>query len=82
MGALKSAIFRKLPFWANLVKKNQNCRFKLKFGNCNLGHNILELDSVLVQIRLNTSKTKRDIWCSKLGIRIGHSLAPSFPFRN
>ena len=23
---------QKNPFWANLVKKNQNCQFKLKFG--------------------------------------------------
>ena len=29
--------------------------------NYNLGHNILELYNVLVQIRLTTSKTKRDI---------------------
>ena len=27
----------------------------------NLGHNIMELYNVLVQIRLTTSKTKRDI---------------------
>ena len=27
----------------------------------NLGHNILELYKVLVQIRLTTSKTKRDV---------------------
>ena len=35
----------------------------------NLGHNILELYNVLIQARLNTSKMKRDIWYSKLGIR-------------
>ena len=29
--------------------------------NYNFGHNILELYNVLVQIRLTTSKTKRDI---------------------
>ena len=29
--------------------------------NYNLGHNIMELYNVLVQIRLTTSKTKRDI---------------------
>ena len=38
--------------------------------NYNLGHNILELYNVLVQIRLTTSKTKRDIKYSKLGIRV------------
>ena len=27
----------------------------------NHGHNILELDNVLIQTRLTTSKTKRDI---------------------
>ena len=32
------------------------------YGNIyNLGHNILKLYNVLVQIRLTTSKTKRDI---------------------
>ena len=35
----------------------------------NLGHNILELYNDLVQIRLSTSKTKRDILQTcKLGI--------------
>ena len=38
--------------------------------NYNLGHIILELYNVLIQIRLTTSKTKRDIWYSKLGIRV------------
>ena len=33
----------------------------LNFTICNLGHNILELCNVLVQIQLTTSKTKRDI---------------------
>ena len=33
----------------------------MKFGTYNLGHNILELYNVVVQIRLTTSKTKRDI---------------------
>ena len=36
----------------------------------NLGHNILELYNVLVQIRLTTSKTKRGIQYSKIGIRV------------
>ena len=36
--------------------------------NYNLGHNILELYNVLAQIRLITSKTKRDIEYSELGI--------------
>ena len=33
----------------------------MKFGTYNPGHNILELYNVVVQIRLTTSKTKRDI---------------------
>ena len=36
----------------------------------NLDHNILELYIVLVQIQLTTSKTKRDIYYTKLGIRV------------
>ena len=36
----------------------------------NLDHNILELYNVLVQIQLTTSKTKRDIYYTKLGIRV------------
>ena len=27
-----SVLEQKNPFWANLVKKNQNCQFKLKVG--------------------------------------------------
>ena len=38
--------------------------------NYNIGHNVLELYNVLVQIRFTTSKTKRDIQYSKLGIRV------------
>ena len=41
----------------------------------NLGHNILELYNVLVKIRLTTSKTKRDIQYSKLGIRVTSRIA-------
>ena len=41
--------------------KNQSFWFKLKFGTYNVGHNILELCNILVQIRLTTSKMKRDI---------------------
>ena len=41
----------------------------------NLGHNILKLCNVLVQIRLTTSKTKRDIQYSKLGIRAASRIA-------
>ena len=39
-----SALDQKHPFWANLVKKNQNCQFKLKFGietNSNVQHSIV-----------------------------------------
>ena len=34
----------------------------------NLGYNILELYNVLVQIRLTTTKTKRDVMSSKIGL--------------
>ena len=40
-----------------------------------LGHNILELYNVLVQIRLITSKTKRGIQYSKLSIRVASQVA-------
>ena len=36
----------------------------------NFDHSILELYNVLIQTRLTTSKTKRDIQYSKLGIRV------------
>ena len=41
----------------------------------NLGHNILELYNVLIQTRLTTSKTKRDIQYSKLGIQVASRVA-------
>ena len=41
----------------------------------NLGHNILYLYNVLVQIQLTTSKTKRDIYYSKLDIRVASGVA-------
>ena len=42
----------------------------------NLGHNILELYNDLVQIRLSTSKTKRDILQTcKLGIWVASQFA-------
>ena len=41
----------------------------------NLGHNILELYNVLMQIRLNTIKTKRNIYYNKLGIRVAFWVA-------
>ena len=31
----------------------QNCLLKVKFGTYNLGHNILELYNVLVQVRFH-----------------------------
>ena len=40
-----------------------------------LGHNIFELYNVLVQIQLTTSKTKRDIYYSKLSIRVASRVA-------
>ena len=47
---------------------------KRRFSD-NLGHNILELYNVLMQIRLTTSKMKRDIQYSKLGIRVASRVA-------
>ena len=43
--------------------------------NYNLGHNILELYNVLAQIRLTTSKTKRGIEYSELGIQVASRIA-------
>ena len=44
-------------------------------SNYNLGHNILELYNVLIQTRLTTSKTKRDIQYRKLGIQVASRVA-------
>ena len=41
----------------------------------NLVHNIFELYNVLIQTRLTTSKTKRDILYSKLGTRVASQVA-------
>ena len=44
-------------------------RAKTKFSD-NLGHNILEIYNILVQVRFTTCKTKLYIYYSKLGIRV------------
>ena len=49
----------------SIFSRNSNHRWKcgeqnIKFSG-KLGHNILELYNVLIQTRLTTSKTKRDI---------------------
>ena len=49
-----------------------------KISNYNLVHNILELYNVLVQIRLIASKTKCDIYYSKLGVRVVSKVAERF----
>ena len=41
----------------------------------NLDHNILELYNALVQIRLTTSKAKRDIYYSKLSRTVASRVA-------
>ena len=41
----------------------------------NLGHNTLEIYNVLVQIRLTSSKIKRDIYCCKRGTRVASRVA-------
>ena len=45
----------------------------------NLGHNILELYNILVQVRFTTSKTKLDIWDRKLSIRVASRVAEQRP---
>ena len=55
MSLLKPKSLKGLRDSKNLLKY-QSC--KISF---NLGHNILEIYNVLIQIRLTTSKTKRDI---------------------
>ena len=40
----------------------------------NLGHNILELYNGLIQTRLTTSKTKRDIYIANLVYKLPHEL--------
>ena len=47
--------------------------WKMRLGDYSLDH-ILEF-YVLVEIRLSTSKTKRDIWYSKFGIRVASRVA-------
>ena len=42
----------------------------MKSISCNPVHNILELYSVLVQVRCATSKAKLDLYYNKLGIRV------------
>ena len=49
--------------------------YTVKIKNYHLGHNILELYNVLVEIRLTKSKTKRDIKYSKLGIQAASRVA-------
>ena len=49
-------------------------RVKRKFSD-NHGHNILGLDNVLIQTRLTTNKTKRNIQYTKLGITIASRVA-------
>ena len=43
--------------------------YRLNIVNCNPGHNISKLYNILVKIRFTTSKTKLDIYYSKLGTR-------------
>ena len=54
-------------FFQKLESALEVQRANRKFSG-NLGDNILELYNVLVQIQLITSKTKRDVYYSKLGI--------------
>ena len=56
-------------FFQNFESSLEVQRAKRKFSE-NLGHNILELCNVLVQIRLTTSKRKSHIQYSKLVMRV------------
>ena len=62
-----------LPLWRFLSYRDQYLFCIL--GWPTLGHNILELYYVLVQICLTTSKMKRDIKYSKLGIEVASQVA-------
>ena len=72
----------KYPFWTNLVKKKKNCQFKVKLDAYNLGHNILEIYNVLVQIQLSTSKMNCDIYYSKLGTGVVSRIAERLTTEN
>ena len=52
------------------ISKYKNIFAKGYKPSCNHVHNILELYNVLIQTRLTTSKTKRDVYYCKLGIRV------------
>ena len=51
----------KLSLYANSKKTDEPKTWEKGKKICNLGHNILQLYNVLVEIQLTTSKTKRDI---------------------
>ena len=65
--------------WSGLLFKSPQqekpCILEFDFCSNNHGNNILELYNVLVQIIFTTSKTKRDIQYSKLGIRVASRVA-------
>ena len=60
---LIGSFFDKINFFEpnEHFSRNLNHYWKCREQKENLDHNILELYNVLVQIRLTTSKTKRDI---------------------
>ena len=65
-----------LIFWTKFARKGVHitmelCIFKLVY---NLGHNILEIYSALLQIRLTTSKTQRDMQYSKLSVYVASQI--------
>ena len=53
---------RQQLFLGKFGPKNQNCHFKLKFGNYNHFHNILGLFDVLPNFPFTTRKTMRDYY--------------------
>ena len=53
-----SVLDRKPPFWANLVKKNHNCQFKLKFGT----YTNLNMQNSVVVFTFSFSERKHHFW--------------------
>ena len=49
--------------------------YKYVFTCYDPGYNILEIYNILVQVRVTTNKTKRDIQYSKIGIRVALPVA-------
>ena len=51
---------RKLPLWANLVKKHQNCQFKLKFG----ASTNLNMQNLMLEFTFSVLDQKHPFWAN------------------